>query len=294
MMYLEHPVVWLSTAIAILLGYVVLRFVIHPLSYVYRPQPRGLAIRSFGFLKRADLPYDGIKRLEPLHRRDLARRHFEAPVEFLTGGGPLAPGTLLLWETDAAVFVLPGWHYRWLGAQDREVAYRDAIRERRKKWLTTLWLGVQAAVRITARFVRIGTFCLMVLPLWTLAIQLTGIHRVAENLAMPVMPVFRSLLFPDFAATLFPVACGVMIMIVLAGKHRIPLAIGGITLVAACSRFFFSVGHAHDISHQLFDNCIGFDRILTWSHLSILASAISVACASLVPYLPSRRGAGTP
>jgi hypothetical protein len=271
--------------------YLVMWWVIRPLSFVYRLNHGRISVRTFFLLPMATV------RLSEVSQIDVSRPPEGKPVRWLVSPYRRWSGQTLFAETKGEWVVLPDWLAGELAerspkgneVEDLPAQFRgDARYQRILAILMTLKLAARKLVSSCVPLPAPAAWCMILLPLWLTAVEVTGSKMCADDLHLPLSAVISRGTWPHFAASAFLIACGISTRGLLAFGMPLPWQLAGLSVFAAISLLSLDFPGSHDIlSHRLFDSCTGYDERHALVGTTCLVAATVITLASV----EARRGA---
>ena len=266
--------------------YLVMWWVVRPLSFVYRLEQGRLAVRTFFFLPMASV------RLSEISQVEVSRPHDGKPVRWLISPYRRWSGQTLFAETKHEWVALPDRFAGELAARPSQANKVDELPAQFRgdsgyqRVLAALMTSNRAVRKLASWCVPLAgaaAWCLILLPLWLTCVELIGAKMCAEDLHLPLSAVLSGTL-PHFAASAFLIACGIATRGVVAFGMPLPGPLAGISLFAAVSRLSLAFPASHDIlSHRLFDSCTGYDERHGLVGITCLVAATVLALAAWNP-----------
>jgi hypothetical protein len=264
--------------------YLVMWWIVRPLSFVYRLSRDRISVRSFFLLPLATV------RLSEISQVEVGRPPEGKPVRWLVSPYRRWSGQMLFAETNRGWVALPDGLARELTARPFEVAADDQrpAQFRGDAGYQHVLAGLMAsnlAVRKLASWCvplpGAAAWCLILLPLWLTAIDLIGGHLFSSPSRYPVKRILEAMTYQHFAASGFLMACGIAVRVTVSYGLRIPRLLAGLCLLASIYRLTTASNEmGHDLSHLLFDSCTGYDDKVSNVGIAALIASGVIALAS--------------
>ena len=267
--------------------YLVMWWVVRPLSFVYRLEQGRLAVRTFFFLPMASV------RLSEISQVEVSRPHDGKPVRWLISPYRRWSGQTLFAETKHEWVALPDRFAGELAARPSQANKVDELPAQFRgdsgyqRVLAALMTSNRAVRKLASWCVPLtgaAAWCLILLPLWLTAVELVGFKLFADEHHLAWSRVFDRVTWPHFAASAFVVVCGIAVRGLVSLGKPLPWSIAGISLSAAVSRLSLAFPGAHDVlSHTLFDSCTGYAERHGLVGITCLVAATVLALAAWNP-----------
>ena len=261
--------------------YLVMWWVVRPLSFVYRLKHGRISVRTFFLLPMATV------RLSEISQVEVSRPPEGKPVRWLVSPYRRWSGQVLFAERKRDWVVLPD---RFAGAlsehsptDDLPAQFRgDAAYQHILAGLMALNLAMRKFTAWCVPLPGAAAWCLILLPLWLTAVELIGFKIFAEEIHISWLRVFDKVTWPHFAASAFLILCGIVTRGLVAFGMPLPWQLAGISLFAAISRLSLDFPGSHDIlSHTLFDSCTGYGERHLFVGTTCLVAATVITLASV-------------
>jgi len=259
--------------------YLVVWWVIRPLSFVYRLKQGRISVRTFFLLPIASV------RLSEISQVQVSRPPEGKPVRWLVSPYCRWSGQMLFAETKRDWVVLPD---RFAGALSEHSPADDLPAQFRGDAAYQHILAALMALNLTMRkFAAWGVplsgaaaWCLILLPLWLTALDFLGIRQFTSY-SYPAKLILGAMRYQHFAASAFLLVCGIAVRITVSRGWRIPGLLAGLCLLASfCQLTIGHNGMGHDLSHILFDSCTGYDETASNVGIATLIASGIIALAS--------------
>lgn len=278
-----------------LAGYLVVWFVIRPLTFVYRIREGRLTVFSFLRVRAADLALADITSQRIVEGKS-ARSYPARSIQWLTPKFILPSSRFLALEANQRAYVLPVWLEDHLNSPDPAAALAAS---KQGQWAGQIdrFVGflkesISQCARIAKRrfpaleiFCRRGSRCaaivLIATSIWITLVDLVGIRLLCEEYRVSHWLLLRDDRFlVHLTSSAFVFLYGAVSLGILIKGARIPLIFAALGVFAALARFGNGPGFAHELSHAFFDSCTGYSDRLAGVGIACLISTAIMAAGS--------------